>query len=151
MTNTNKKELIRTIKYLLCTASAGIIQFGSFALLNEMLNWEYYLSYGIALVLSVVWNFTINRRFTFKSANNVPIAMLKVLAYYVVFTPATMFLEKVLTDAGLNEYLVTAINMLINVSTELPYQRFFVFGKTIDTNDIAKKQAEKENSNDQVA
>lgn len=135
--SSKKTELIRSIKYLLIAASAGIIQIGTFTLLNELLSLEYYISYGIALVLSVIWNFTFNRKYTFKSANNVPVAMLKVLAYYIVFTPASMYLEKVLTDAGLNAYLVTAINMLINVSTELPYQRFFVFGKNIDTNKIA--------------
>lgn len=142
--NDKKKELIRTLKYLLCTISAGVIQLGSFALLNELLHLEYYVSYGIALALSVVWNFTFNRKFTFKSANNVTIAMTKVICYYVVFTPLSMYLEKILTDASINEYLVTFINMLINVSTELPYQRFFVFGKSLDTNDLAKKEQQKE-------
>ena len=139
------KEIIRTIKFTLIAASAGIIQIGSFTLLNEILHLYYWLSYLIALVLSVIWNFTFNRRYTFKSASNIPKAILLVLAYYVVFTPASTYLEHYLTDVCLwNEYLVTVINMLINCVTEFLYQRFVVFHNSIDTNDIAQREREKE-------
>ena len=135
-----KKELVRTVKYALIAASAGIIQIGTFALLNELLHLPYWVSYLIALVLSVVWNFTFNRRYTFHSAANVPKTMALVFAYYLVFTPASTWLERYLTDfRHWNEYLVTAINMLLNFVTEFLYQRFFVFGKSIDT---AKKSEE---------
>lgn len=137
-----KKEFIRTIKYALIAASAGLIQIGSFALLNEIFHLSYWVSYLIALVLSVLWNFTFNRRYTFKSASNVKKAMLLVFAYYLVFTPASTFLEHYLTDRCLwNEYLVTVVNMLINFVTEFLYQRFVVFRDSIDTNDIAQKEA----------
>ena len=140
-----KKEFFRTVKYVLIAASAGLVQIGSFTLMNELIGWNYWLSYLIALVLSVIWNFTFNRRYTFKSASNVPKAMLLVFAYYCVFTPLSTYLEHVLTDRlGWNEYLVTGINMVLNLATEFPYQRFFVFRKTIDTNDLAKKQEEAE-------
>ena len=108
--------------------------------MNELLHLPYWLSYLIALVLSVLWNFTLNRRYTFKSANNVPIAMLKVAAYYLVFTPLSTWLEDILTGLGWNEYLVTFLNMAINLVTEFLYQRFFVFRNSIDTNSIAKKE-----------
>ncbi|MBR2645020.1 MAG: GtrA family protein [Clostridia bacterium] len=135
-----KHEFLRTVKYVLIAASAGIIQIGSFTLMNELIGWDYWLSYLIALVLSVVWNFTFNRRYTFKSASNIPKAMLLVFAYYCVFTPLSTLLEHYLTDRlHWNEYLVTAINMLLNLATEFPFQRFVVFKKTIDTNDLAKK------------
>ena len=135
-----KHEFLRTLKYILIAASAGIIQLGSFTLMNELIGWDYWLSYLIALVLSVVWNFTFNRRYTFKSASNIPKAMALVFAYYCVFTPLSTLLEHYLTDKlHWNEYLVTAINMLLNLATEFPYQRFVVFKKTIDTNDLAKK------------
>ena len=134
------KELVRAIKFALFSASAGIIQLGSFTLLNELLHLPYWLSYLTALVLSVLWNFTLNRKFTFKSAANVPMAMLKVAAYYVVFTPLSTLLVKYLTDTcGWNEYLVTILNMLINFSTEFVYQRFFVFGNSLDTQPQASK------------
>lgn len=130
-----KKELIRTLKFTLIAASAGIIQIGTFTLLNEILKLPYWTSYLIALVLSVVYNFTFNRKFTFKSAANVPKAMLLVFLYYLVFTPTTTYLEHVLTmKAGWNEYLVTVINMLLNFVTEFLYQRFVVFRKSLDTN-----------------
>ena len=135
------KEVLRTIKYVLIAASAGIIEILSFTLMNELLHWEYWVSYMIALILSVLWNFTINRRYTFKSASNVPKAMGLVFAYYCVFTPLSVLLEDYL--AGMlhwNEYLVTGINMVLNLATEFPYQRFIVFRDTIDTNDIAKKE-----------
>ena len=99
----------------------------------------------IALVLSVIWNFTLNRRFTFRSANNVPVAMLKVAVYYAVFTPLSTLLEKYLTETvGWNEYLVTLINMVLNFVTEYLFDTFVVFRGAIDTNDLAKKEAERE-------
>lgn len=133
------KEFWRVVKFTLFSLSAGMIQMGSFALLNELAGLDYWVSYLIALVLSVIWNFTFNRKFTFHSAANVPIAMLKVAAFYVVFTPLSTLLEAYLTGLGWNEYLVTVINMLINFVLEFVYQRFVVFGKSIDTNQKEKK------------
>ena len=128
------KELIRTIKFTLFSCSAGIIQMGTFALLNELAHLDYWLSYLIALVLSVIWNFTLNRKFTFKSANNVPIAMLKVFGYYCVFTPLSTLLEKYLTTNLMwNEYLVTAINMVLNFVTEYLFDTYVVFRGSIDS------------------
>lgn len=127
-------ELIRAVKFLFFSISAGVIELGSFALLNELTSFSYWPCYLIALVLSVLWNFTLNREFTFKSAANVPVAMLKVAAYYAVFTPVTTILGNYLAENLMwNEYLVTAINMILNFVTEFLYQRFFVYGKSIDT------------------
>ena len=127
-------ETWRFTKFVLFSASAGIIEIGSFALLNELLDWPYWPSYLIALVLSVLWNFTLNRKFTFRSAANVPRAMLLVFAYYCVFTPATTILGNWLAeDLGWNEYLVTGINMLLNVTTEFLWQKFVVYRNQIDT------------------
>ena len=135
------KELWRAVKFLLFSASAGIIEIVSFALLNELTGWSYWPCYLIALVLSVLWNFTLNRRFTFRSANNVPVAMMKVAAYYAVFTPLSTMLGSWLADGlGWNAYLVTAINMVLNFVTEYLYDTFVVFRGTIDTNDLAKKE-----------
>lgn len=139
------KELKRTIKYVLIAASAGIIQIVSFTLMNEIIGWDYWISYLIALVLSVLWNFTFNRKYTFKSASNVPRAMLLVFAYYCVFTPLSTLLEHYLTRRlGWNEYLVTLINMVLNLCTEFPYQRFVVFRNSIDTNSLAAKGTSQE-------
>lgn len=138
-----KKELIRTIKYALIAASAGLIQEGTFQLFQNGFHWKYWISYGVSLVLSVIWNFTINRKYTFKSANNIPVAMLKVAAYYAVFTPVTMILGNYLVETlGMNATVIQLLTMLLNFVTEFLYQRFFVFGKSIDTN--AQAQAEKE-------
>lgn len=135
MDTAKKKELMRTVKFTLFSISAGIIQIGTFTLMNELLHWDYWVSYLISLVLSVVWNFTFNRKFTFKSAANVPIAMMKVFGYYLVFTPLSTLLEKYLTETcGWNEYLVTVINMVINFVTEFLFDRFVVFRDSIDTN-----------------
>ena len=129
-----RKEILRTVKFALFSISAGIIQILSFTLLNELLHLKYWISYLIALVLSVLWNFTLNRKFTFQSANNIPIAMAKVAAYYIVFTPLSTWWTAVLTEkAGVNEYIVLALTMLVNFVTEYLYQRFIVFGKSIDT------------------
>lgn len=137
----DRKELWRVIKFVLFSASAGIIEIGSFTLLNEFTGWPYWPCYLIALVLSVVWNFTLNRRFTFRSANNVPVAMLKVALYYAVFTPLSTLLGNWLADSlGWNEYVVTILNMLLNFVTEFLYDTFVVFRGSIDTNDLAQKQ-----------
>ena len=142
-----KKELLRTLKYALVAASAGLIQIGSFALFNEILHLKAWVSYLAALVLSVLWNFTINRRYTFKSASNVPRAMALVFAYYLVFTPFSTWLGRFLTaGAGWDEYLVTGINMILNFATEVLYQRFVVFRDTLDTNDLAEKSGQKGNN-----
>ena len=134
------KEFWRVVKFTLFSLSAGLIELGTFTLLNELVHLPYWISYLTALVLSVVWNFTLNRKYTFKSAANVPVAMLKVAAFYLVFTPLSTMLEHYLTmSLGWNEYVVTILNMLINFVTEFLYQRFFVFGKSIDTNEAAKK------------
>ncbi|MBP3208749.1 MAG: GtrA family protein [Oscillospiraceae bacterium] len=136
----NKKEIWRAVKFTLFSASAGIIEFVSFTLLNEFTFWSYWPCYLIALVLSVLWNFTLNRKFTFRSANNVPLAMLKVALYYAVFTPLSTILGNYLVEKLLwNEYLVTAINMILNFVTEYLYDTFVVFRGSIDTNDLAKK------------
>lgn len=142
------KEFLRVLKFVGFSISAGVIEIVTFTLLNELIGWPYWPCYLIALVLSVLWNFTFNRKFTFKSANNVPIAMLKVAAYYAVFTPATTLLGNFLAEnVGLNEYLVTGINMALNLSTEYLYQRFVVYRGSIDTNVKKKKGNEKDNIN----
>ena len=129
-----KNEFWRALKFVFFSISAGVIQMGSFALFNELTNWSYWPCYLLSLLLSVLWNFTLNRKFTFKSAANVPVAMLKVLGYYAVFTPVTTVLGNYLTETLLwNEYLVTALNMVLNLSTEYLFQRFVVYGKDVDS------------------
>lgn len=125
-------EWVRVLKFVLFSASAGIIQFGSFALLNECTTWRYWSCYLISLLLSILWNFTFNRRFTFKSNANIMRAMLLVLAFYAVFTPTTTLLGDWLAEDLLwNEYVVTIINMLLNLSLEYLYQRFVVYRNCI--------------------
>ncbi|MCR4633776.1 MAG: GtrA family protein [Erysipelotrichaceae bacterium] len=126
------KELIQTIKFTLFSLSAGIIQLGSFALLHDAFHFAWWPSYLISLILSVVWNFTLNRNFTFKSASNVPVAMAKVFAYYCVFTPLSTYVGNYLTGTlHFNDYLVTILNMLVNLVTEFLYQKYYVFKDTL--------------------
>ena len=139
------KEFLRVVKYAAIAASAGVIQFSGELLLEKVCHFPYWLSYLVALILSVLWNFTINRKYTFKSANNVPVAMLKVAAYYAVFTPLSTYGGNYLVETlHWNSTLVLVGTMLINFVTEFLYQRFFVFGKTIDTNALAQKEKEQE-------
>lgn len=129
-----KDELVRTIKFTLFSISAGLVQILSFTLMNELLDLPYWPCYLTALILSVIWNFTLNRKFTFKAANNVPVAMMKVLGYYAVFTPlSTIFGNWLAEDLLWNEYLVTILNMIINFVTEYLFDRFVVFGRSIDS------------------
>ena len=140
----DRKEILRSLKFLLFSLSAGIIEIGAFSLLNELTAWSYWPCYLIALALSVLWNFTLNRRYTFQSANNVPKAMALVFAFYCVFTPLSTWLGHYLADVlGWNEYLVTVINMVLNFALEFLYDRFVVFRDSLDTNSVAKKAEEK--------
>ncbi len=134
MTNT-KKELIRTMKFVLFSVSAGIIQVLSFTIMEELLHLPHWVSYLVSLILSVLWNFTLNRKYTFRSANNIPVAMMKVAVFYLIFTPLSTWWTAVLTgeSVGLNEYLVLIGSMLVNFVTEYLYDRYIVFGKSIDT------------------
>lgn len=126
-------EYWRFFKFVFFSASAGIIEMGSFALLNELLDWPYWPSYLIALTLSVLWNFTLNRKFTFKSAANIPRAMFLVFLYYLVFTPLTTIGGNYLAeDLHWNEYLVTGLNMVLNLVTEFLYQKYVVYRNQID-------------------
>lgn len=128
-----KKEWVRLIKFVMFSASAGIIQIGAFTLLNELSGWRYWPCYLISLILSILWNFTFNRRFTFKSNANITRAMLLVFAFYLVFTPLTTWMGDWLAeDLQWNEYIVTAINMLLNLSLEYLYQRYVVYRNKID-------------------
>ena len=139
--NEKRKEMIRMIKFVFFSISAGVIEIVSFTLLDLLTPWNYWPKYLIALVLSVIWNFTLNRAYTFQSANNVPVAMLKVAAFYAVFTPLSTILGNYLAETvGINEYLVTLINMVLNFVTEYIYDRYVVFGKTIDTNERAQRE-----------
>lgn len=144
---TTKQSLLQGIKYLLFATSAGIIQAASFALMNETIHWGYWPSYLIALTLSVVFNFTFNRKFTFKSAKNVPLAMMQIIVYYIVFTPLSTWWGEVLTRAGWNEYIVLFGTMVINLVTEFSVYRFIVFRNHMYTNkqgqaELAQMQAE---------
>lgn len=131
----SKKELWRSIKFVIFSISAAIIQVLSFTLMEELLHWTHWVAYLISLVLSVVWHFTLNRKYTFRSANNVPIAMAKVALFYLVFTPLSTWWTAALTGPGVlwNEYLVLALSMLVNFVAEYLYDRFVVFGGSIDT------------------
>ena len=135
----NRSELIRTIKFVLFSISAGVIEFGSFELLNILTPWSYWVKHIISIVLSVLWNFTLNREFTFRSANNVPIAMLKVAAFYAVFILVTTIMGNYLVQTcGWDDTVVKILTMLLNFVTEYLYDRFVVFGKSIDTNSRAQ-------------
>lgn len=148
-----KKTLVQIFKFIAFSLGAGIIQTVTFTLMREVAGLEYNFSYLTALVLSVLYNFTLNRRFTFKSASNVPIAMLKVFAFYCVFTPVSLYLGDYFSNLAkvnypqcidLFDYLILAVTMLSNLVLEFLYCRFFVYRNSIDTNSLAKKDKEKE-------
>ena len=139
---TKKEYLLQAIKFLGFSLSAGIIQIGVFTLLNEVAKLSYWPAYLIGLVCSVLWNFTFNRKFTFKSSNNVPIAMLKVFCYYLVFTPLSTLWGNELSKIGWNEYLVLALTMIVNFVTEFLYSKYFVFKEK-----TKKQNIESQNNN----
>lgn len=143
MQQEKKAEITRIVKYVLFSISAGGIQTLAFTLLHEIVHWPYWPCYLIALVLSVLWNFTLNRKFTFQSANNVPRAMLLVACYYCVFTPLSTIGGNALSNIIQRDYIVLFGTMLVNLTTEFLFWRLVVYRDSIDTNERAKrKQAE---------
>lgn len=136
---TNKKELIRTLKFTLFSISAGIIQILLFTILNELLHLDYWVSYISSLVASILWNFTINRKVTFKSSNNVKISMLLVFLFYLVFTPVSTVLGNLAEGSGVNEYIVLAVTMISNFVLEYLYTRYVVYRNSCDTADKQDK------------
>ena len=134
----NKKEFWRVVKYLLLSISAGLIQIVTFELMYNLIGIpQWWICNLTALVLSVLWNFTLNRKFTFQSANNVPIAMLKVAAFYCAFTPLSAWGGEQLVKLSWNGDLVQVLTMLLNFVLEFLYYKFVVFRGSIDS---AKKE-----------
>lgn len=147
---TKKQEVMNMIKFVLFSISAGVVQILSFTLLSEFVfndaSNDYGISYFISLALSVLWNFTFNRKFTFKSAKNVPVAMLLVLAFYTVFTPLSILWGNALTGIGWNEYVVLLLTMIINMATEFLWTRFVVYRNDINTA-VKKEKVDKQEQN----
>lgn len=140
MQDKKSNEFFRVIKFTLISISAGLIQVGSYALLRLLISqfaegsWQdYVFAYTPSLLLSVIWNFTINRKYTFKSASNVKIAMLLVLAFYAVFAPVSIILGGIAVDNGAHPDLVFVITMLLNFVLEFLYTRYVVYKDSCDT------------------
>ncbi|MBQ3265562.1 MAG: GtrA family protein [Ruminococcus sp.] len=150
----NKKELIRSLKFVLFSISAGVIQIVSFTLMTEFSGLSYWPCYLISLVLSVLYNFTINRKFTFHSAANVPLAMFKVFLYYCAFTPLSTIGGNYLVESLMwNKYIVELLSMLLNFITEFLFTRFVVYGKQVDNDQryIEKESKRSKNTLEKAA
>jgi len=146
---TAKQNIIQSIKFLLFSISAGVIQVGSFALLESLTELPYWPCYLISLVLSVLWNFTLNRSFTFKSAVNIPIAMLKVFGFYCLFTPLSTLGGEWASRAGVNEYIVLAVTMILNFVLEFLFCRIFVYRNNMYTNNLGKAEMARMSQNEE--
>ena len=138
-----KQSWWQVLKFTLFSISAGVIQFGVFTLLSEVIDWAFWPSHLIALSLSVVWNFTFNRKFTFKSASNMPIAMTLAFLFYLPFTPVTVFGGQALVNVGWHSLLVEALTMILNFVLEFLWQKFVVFNENV-TNKILQLIKKKE-------
>lgn len=122
-----KDTVLQMIKFTLFSISAGLIQIVAFTILNEVFHLIYWPAYLTALILSIVWNFTFNRRFTFKSAVNVPVAMAKLFGFYIVFTPLSTWLGHLAEGSGINEYVVLITTMLSNFVLEFLFSKFVIY------------------------
>ena len=148
---TGRHEALQALKFTLFSISAGIIQISTYTLFYEVFHWAPWLAYLVSLILSVLWNFTFNRKYTFRSDADLKKSMLLVALFYVVFTPLSTWWTAALTGENpftgatasaeplVNNYIVQAGTMLINFVTEFLYQKFVVYRGSIDTNARAKK------------
>lgn len=147
------KEFIRTVKFTLFSISAGVIQIGLFTLMEEVFKIDnYWICYLTSLIASVLWNFTINKKVTFRSASNVTVAMTLVFCFYLVFTPVSTVLGNLAEINGVNEYVVLAITMISNFVLEYLYTRYFVYKNSCDTaadktkQDVIKDEQKEDNN-----
>ena len=131
------KNIWQAVKFTLFSASAGVIQIGSFALLEIFIE-DYWIPYLISLVLSILWNFTLNRRYTFKSAANVPVAMAKAFGFYLMFTPLSTYLGNLAEDRGMHDFLILIVTMLANFVLEFLFCKFVVYRGKEDTLESTK-------------
>ena len=128
----DRKQFLQALKFTAFSISAGVIQIGSFALLEIFIK-DYWIPYLVSLVLSILWNFTLNRRYTFKSAANVPIAMAKVFGFYLVFTPLSTYLGNLAEGHGANDFVILIVTMLANFVLEFLYCKLVVYRGKEDT------------------
>lgn len=133
------ETLRQSVMFTLLSLSAGLVETGSFVVL-DLTSLSYGWAHGISVTLSVLWNFTLNRRYTFKSANNVPIAMLKVALFYVFFIPITAYFGQMASSAGINDFMIKAVTLLLNFVGEFLWWKFVVFSGSENTNSLAKKK-----------
>lgn len=145
---TPKESIIQVVKFVVFSMGSGVIQTVVFTILNEKMHFDYWQSYLPAIILGVLYGFTVNRRFTFKSANNVPIAMAKLAFYYCIFIPTSTYLGDLAESAGVNEYIVLVVTMLSNLITAFLVNRFWIYKDSMNTNKLAQKEKEKRNSTD---
>ncbi len=136
-----KKQVWQAVKFTLFSVSAGVIQIGSFALLELFIE-DYWIPYLISLVLSILWNFTLNRRYTFQSAANVPVAMAKVFGFYLVFTPLSTYLGDLAEGCGVNDFIILIVTMLANFVLEFLFCKLVVYRGQENTRQEPKKSAE---------
>ena len=122
-----KEQIFQMIKFTLFSISAGVIQVLSFTLFLEVFGWIYWPAYLTSLILSIVWNFTLNRQYTFKSSANVPVAMAKLFGFYLVFTPLSTWLGHLAETVGINEYLTLAVTMISNFVLEFLFSKFVIY------------------------
>ena len=131
-----KNSFLQMLKFTLFSISAGIIQIATFTVFNEVFHWVYWPAYLTSLVLSIIWNFTFNRRYTFKSAANVPIAMLKLFGFYAVFTPLSTWAGHMAETAGINDYIILATTMILNFVLEFLFCKLIVYRNQENTREV---------------
>lgn len=143
-TKKDRKELFRAIKFAIVSMSAGIVELGTFTLMNELTNLKYWPCYLTALIASIIWCYTVNRRYTFKSGKSIPVVLAYAAGFYAVFTPATTILGNYLAETLMwNEYIVTIINMTLNLVLEYLYDTYVVYRNDMDNNSLAMKEKAK--------
>ncbi len=135
-----KETLVQIVKFVAFSMGAGIIQIVSYTLIHELTNWQHWKCYLPSLILSVLYNFTVNRKFTFKSATNMTVAMIKVGLFYCVFTPVSLYLGHVAEQSGINNYIIEVVTMACNLITEYLFCRLVVYRNSMNTNSVAKKE-----------
>ncbi|MDO5025763.1 MAG: GtrA family protein [Trueperella sp.] len=140
---------LQAVKFTLLSGTAAVVEAGSYALFLALDLMPVSWAQAISVALSVLWNFTLNRKFTFKSTGNVPFAMLLVSLFYVAYIPISSVLAGLMDDAGMHPAVIKIIWLLINFVGEFIWWKYVVFGigerwlDSITKRKAAKNEAEK--------
>lgn len=128
--------------FLYFSLGAGVIKLVSFLLLSLIDSGHgavLVLAEIVSVVLSGLFNFTWNRKFTFRSTNNIVPGMFLYGLYSLIATPAVASFIVDLTRRGWADWLAKAMKMALHFILDSLYCKFVIFRQVKERASVRKK------------